>query len=124
MSVVPSAIELEDSVWQAVVAKDGDALASLFSDDYIEVTADGKRVMKDSIVDLSPKVDEIISYEIRHTTTIDMGANATLLSYHLVLHGQLRGEPIEPPHRWVVSVWRRTDDTWQCCFFQQTAADS
>jgi len=119
-----SVVQLEDSVWRAVVAKDGEALASLFSDDYVEITADGKREMKDSIVELSPKVDEITTYKISHTTTIDLGVDATLLSYHLVLHGRLRGEPIEPPSRWVVSVWRRTGDAWQCCFFQQTAAAS
>ena len=59
-----SILQLEHSVWQAVINKDRDLLATLFSVDYIEVTADGKRVMKDSIVELSPQVDEIMSYEI------------------------------------------------------------
>jgi len=116
-----SILQLEHSVWQAVINKDRDLLATLFSVDYIEVTADGKRVMKDSIVELSPQVDEIESYEISESSTIALGPDASILSYHLVLNGKLRGEPIEPPNRWVVSVWRRREETWQCCFFQQTA---
>ena len=119
-----SILQLEHMVWQAVLSKDGEQLATLLSDDYIEVTADGRRVLKDSIVEASPQMDDIESYAISHTSTIDLGTDTTILSYHLVLNGKLRGEPIEPPNRWVVSVWLRRNETWQCCFFQQTAAES
>jgi hypothetical protein len=119
-----SVLQLEDCVWQALVAKDSNRLAAMFSDDYIEVTADGKRVMKDSIVETSPQVDDIESYEMTNASTLELGPDTTILSYHLVLKGKLRGEPIDPPDRWVVSVWQRREHRWQCCFFQQTAADA
>ena len=119
-----SILQLERKVWQAVVDKEGEQLATMFSDDYIEVTADGRRVTKDSIVKSSPQVDDIESYEITNTSTIELGPDTSILSYHLVLNGKLRGETIEPADRWVVSVWRQRNDAWQCCFFQQTAAAS
>jgi hypothetical protein len=119
-----SVLELEHVVWQAVIDKDATALGEIFSDDYIEVTADGKRVLKESIVENSPQVDEIRSYQISEASTLDLGPDSTLLSYHLVLDGRLRGEPIEPTNRWVVSVWSRRDDRWQCRFFQQTGFDT
>ena len=118
-----SVLKLEHNVWRAVINKDGDTLANLFSDDYVEVTAGGKRVLKDSVVEFSPQVDEIESYEISDSSIIDLGPDASVLSYHLLLSGRLRGEPIEPPNRWVVSIWRRREDVWQCCFFQQTAVE-
>ena len=60
-----SILQLEHMVWQAVLSKDGEQVATLFSDDYIEVTADGRRELKDSIVETSPQVDDIESY-VRH----------------------------------------------------------
>jgi len=123
VSQVTSILQLEHRVWQAVMDNDGEQLAVMFPDDYIEVTADGRRVMKDSIVEISPQVDDIDSYQITKPSTIELGPDTTILSYHLVLNGRLQGELIEPPNRWVVSVWRRTNETWQCCFFQQTTAD-
>lgn len=119
-----SILELEHGVWEAVINRDGTALGAMFSNDYVEVTADGRRVLKDSIVETSPQVDEIESYEITASSTTEIGSDAAILSYHLVLKGKLRGEPIDPPNRWVVSVWRKTGDTWKCCFFQQTGAES
>ena len=115
-------LQLEHRVWKAVMEGDPDTLAGLFSDDYIEVTAEGKRVLKDSIIETSPQVDEIESYEISDVTTLELGPDAILLSYHLELEGRLRGQPIHPPNRWVASLWQRTNGVWKCCFFQQTAS--
>jgi len=119
-----SILELEHSVWRAVMDNDGDRLAALFSDDYMEVTADGKRVSRDSIVENSPVVDAIESYQITHATTVELSPDIIILSYHLNLHGLLHGEPIEPPNRWVTSIWKLDEGTWMCCFFQQTASYS
>ena len=119
-----SILQLEHKVWHAVLNKDGEQLARMFSDDYIEVKADGRSVIKDSIVEASPQLDDIESYQNTDISTIGLGTDTTILSYHLVLNGKLRGEPIEPSNRRVVSVWRRSNEAWQCCFFQQTAAES
>jgi len=114
-------VRLEHGVWQAVLNKNGEQLADMFSEDYIEVTADGKRVFKDRIVEVSPQVDDIESYEIADVSIVELGPDVTILSYHLNLRGRLRGEPIDPPSRWATSVWRLDEGTWKCCFFQQTA---
>lgn len=114
-------LRMEHGVWQAVISKDELALAEAFSDDYVEVTIDGKRFSKESIVENSPQVDDVESYQIEEALVLDAGTEVAILSYQLTLHGQLRGKPIEPADRKVVSIWRHRDDRWQCCFFQQTA---
>lgn len=115
-----AALALENSVWSAVVSGDGDALADLFTDDYVEVTVDGLRALKDSIVSQSPQVDRIEAHSIAEATLVKAGPTAAVLSYRLELDGTLRGEPIRPVARWVASVWRRDGSEWRCCFFQQT----
>lgn len=122
MSLLDQIIECEHRVWRSVVSKDGTALAEVFADDYVEVTADGKRVSKDSVVEESPIVDEIESYVIANPRIIELGSNAVVLSYHLTLVGKLSGETISPRTRWATSVWRRAEGQWQCCLFQQTGA--
>ena len=128
MSLLDQILELERTVWQYVIDKDREAFSRVFANDYIEVTADGQRVLKDSIVENSPVVDEIESYAITSPTIVEPSSGSAILSYQLTLIGTLRGEPISPATRWVASIWRQTDGPmdgpteagWQCCFFQQT----
>jgi len=63
--VLEKLLEFEQTAWQAVVDKNGEALSDFFNSDYIEVTADGNRYRKNVIVENSPKVDDIESYKIR-----------------------------------------------------------
>jgi len=114
------ALTLEHSVWRAVIAKDGDVLASLFSDDYIEITLSGKRVEKNQVVEESPKSDEITAYAIDSAKVVLPSDGVLLLSYHLTIHGTYWGDPILPRERWATSIWRSRVETWKCCFFQQS----
>ena len=50
-------LNLERSVWQAVIDKDSAALEKLFSDEYVEITLDGKRAEKVDVVTESPQID-------------------------------------------------------------------
>ena len=114
-------IELEQALWAAVLRKDGEKLASCFSDDYVEVTLDGVRVEKQTIVSESPKVDEISRYKMDDACVVRLSDDCMLLIYHLTLEGTCRGVPIEPRERWATSIWSMIDDRWQCRFFQQTS---
>lgn len=114
-------VELEKSAWEAVVKKDGSKLEKLFADDYIEVTVDGKRFAKGEIVEKSPHVDEIDSFEISEARVLFLEQNVALLNYKLNLEGKLRNIPISPKSRWVVSLWKQTNSIWKCAYFQQTA---
>jgi len=111
---------LERSVWRAVIEKDGAALGKLFSDDYIEVTFNGKRVVKEQIVDESPKSDEISAYAMNAAKVIELAADLLLLSYHLTIDGTYCGDEILPRDRWATSIWRKVANSWKCCFFQQS----
>ncbi len=111
---------LEHSVWQAVIAKNGDTLASLFADDYLEITLDGKRVPKGQIVEESPQTDEITAYDLDQTQAILLSDDTLLISYHVVIDGTHRGKTIEPRERWATSIWRSRNGSWKCCFFQQS----
>lgn len=124
MTDLAEILQMEHGVWEAVIAKDEVALAEAFSDDYIEVTIDGKRFSKESIVENSPVVDDVESYDIREAMVLGVSAGVAILSYRLAIFGKLRGEPIEPADRRVASVWRRKGEEWRCCFFQQTAIAS
>ncbi len=119
-SVHHTALELERSVWSAVLEKNGDALAQLFADDYVEITIEGRRFEKHSIVEVSPQVDEIESYAIDSEVVLPMGAHGFALSYHLTLEGRCRGEPIVPKERWATSVWAKREGAWKCVLFQQS----
>ena len=112
---------LEEKVWQAVVNKDGAALSRLFSEDYVEITLEGKRVEKTEIVELSPQVDEITGYLIDSERVVTLGESSVILSYHLKLEGHTRGARIIPEDRWATSIWSCRDGEWVCSFFQQSA---
>ncbi|MHC4401427.1 MAG: DUF4440 domain-containing protein [Planctomycetota bacterium] len=113
-------LSLEQQVWKAVVKKDGTALGELLADNYLEITADGRRIEKTETVDQSPQVDEIEEYVIDCERVVSLGENNAALSYHLTLDGSCRGTTITPRERWATSIWSRIDGKWLCCFFQQT----
>ncbi|MBM81378.1 MAG: hypothetical protein CMJ78_12420 [Planctomycetaceae bacterium] len=111
----------EHRVWQAVIEKDAETLADLFSDDYVEIRLDGERVLKSDVVSQSPQVDEIEAYTIESEFIRPLGDDVVLLSYHLTLIGRCRGVEIDPKDRWTTSIWRRQEGGWRCCFFQQSS---
>lgn len=115
-----SIVRLERRVWQAVVKNDGAALAELFADDYVEITLEGKRVLKADVVNESPQIDNIRSYSIAQERVIPLGPDRALLSYHLTLTGECRGVEISPADRWATSIWVQSSDGWKCSFFQQS----
>lgn len=112
--------KLERQVWEAVVNKDGTVLAQLFGDDYVEITLEGKRVLKSEVVADSPQIDEVDAYSMSDEKVVALGPEAAVLSYHLALEGRCRGEAITPRHRWATSVWTRASGDWRCCLFQQS----
>lgn len=113
---------LERRVWNAVVANDGTALAEKFSDDYVEITLEGRRITKTDVVSGSPNVDQIDAYAIDSEKVIWLDKRLAILSYHLTLDGRCRGVAILPRDRWVTSIWRQMVDKedWKCCHFQQS----
>ena len=113
-------LNLEHSVWQAVVGKDGAALGELFADEYIEITLDGRRVAKGEVVSESPVNDEIAGCIIESERVVCLNEGCILLSYHLTIDGTSRGVKISPPERWATSVWSRQDGSWKCSLFQQS----
>ncbi|MBI1311126.1 DUF4440 domain-containing protein [bacterium] len=113
-------LEAEQRVWEAVVRKDGIALGELFSDDYLEITLDGKRIVRAEVVEQSPVVDEITGYAIDSEKVVALNADTAILSYHLTLQGRCRGVEISPVDRWATSVWSRQNGVWKCCLFQQS----
>ena len=113
-------LQLEHKVWQSVIDKNGEALAQIFTEDYIEITVDGKSVVKQAIVEQSPIVDNVSSYEIIQAEAIELDATSAILTYHLVLKGDMDGRTFVPKDRWATSVWRYAEEQWKCCFFQQT----
>ena len=110
----------ERRVWEAVVHQDGATLAECFSDSYMEITLDGKRVVKAAVVDESPQVDEIDRYAIDCVKYVALSSDIGMLNYHLVLDGRCRGEALQPRDRWATSIWSRNGGVWQCSFFQQS----
>jgi hypothetical protein len=115
------ALKLEHSVWQAVIGKDGAALEELFADEYIEITVDGKRVAKGTIVSESPVIDEIVGYTIDSEQVVLIKDGCIMVSYHLTIDGRSRGVEISPPERWATSVWSRQNGSWKCSLFQQSS---
>ena len=113
-------LALEACVWQAVISRDGEALAHLFADDYIEITLDGKRATRKAVVSKSPLLDEIESWTMAEEEFVEIATNVVMLNYHLTLQGRSCGLPISPRDRWATSVWKKTEDTWQCVLFQQS----
>ena len=110
----------EHTVWRSVINRDGTALSQSFTDNYIEVTLSGKRVVKNQVVDESPQTDEISAYSMDSEEVIALADGAVLLNYHVTIDGKSRGEQIRPKHRWATSIWRRDNGCWKCCFFQQS----
>ena len=110
-------LQREHQVWQAVVDKNSERLANLFTDDYVEITLEGQRVCKADIVGESPKIDEIKSCSIDSEEVRELGSDVVLLNYHLTLDGTCRGVPIAPRDRWVTSIWNRHEASWRCSFF-------
>lgn len=113
-------LPLERDLWTAVNCKDGDRIAALLAEEYVEITLDGKRVSKGEIVSQSPVVDEIDDALINSESVVPLGDTTALLSYHLTLEGTCGGIKISPRDRWATSVWSNTNGAWRCQFFQQS----
>lgn len=113
-------IDLESRIWQGVTDGDRDFLQAVFTEDYLEITSDGIRVEKQTIVDESPDVDAIAHWEMTNAKVQRVGEAAFLLNYRLDLQGMCREKPIEPHERWATSVWRMDSGEFRCCYFQQT----
>lgn len=119
-SLLDEILRCEHRVWQAVIEKDGVTLAELFTDEYVEVTLEGQRVLKSEVVAESPQIDDIAAYSVDSEEVRSLGPDVVLLSYHLTLDGTCRGIPILPQERRATSIWNRRETGWRCFFFQQS----
>ncbi len=117
-------LSCEHRVWTAVVNRDGDLLANLFSDDYVEITLTGQRVLKQDVVNESPQIDDIRGYTIDSVRFISLSDDTMMLSYHLRIDGTCRGVPLQPRDRWATSIWKLSEERWQCSLFQQSPYQS
>ena len=113
-------VALECQVWDAAKSGDADTLRALFADDYLEITAEGRRVGKAEIVKLSPECDRIESYSLEDVKIVALGPNVGLVTYRLAIEGLLRGKPYPTYQRFATLTWVNGEGRWQCAFFQQT----
>lgn len=111
-----SLLELERSVWQALVDGDAEADRELLADDFVGLYPTGFATRDDHV---SAIVDHpsVRSFELTDARVVAVSADAALLLYRATF---VRAGGHESEAMYVSSLWCRRGDRWLNVFSQDT----
>lgn len=112
-------LELEYSVWDALVAGDATADACLLSDDFLGVYPSGFADRDEHAGQLhdGPTVAE---YSLHDARLLAVTGDDVLLAYRAEYRRVVAGEPGPPSSEYISSLWSRRGGTWVNVFSQDT----
>jgi ketosteroid isomerase-like protein len=113
-------IEFADRFDQAQLAKDGEALERMVSDDLVFITGAGKRLGKDEFIagwtDPGDSYDPIVLVD---RIVTPLGPDAGMVSAETVLRGISGGKKFSSHFRFT-DTFRRVEGQWQAVHIQVT----
>ena len=111
-------VALEKDGWEAIKKKNWNALSSLMTDDFIEITDLGIRGKSEALEDL--KASLVISeYTMGNIKVLQLGRDAVLLAYQLAQKGSYKGQDL-PSKMNCSATYVRRGGKWLNASFQET----
>ena len=113
-------VALEKQGWEAIKKKDWNALGSLMTDDFVEVTEMGIRGKSETLEDL--KANFILTeYAMEQVKVLELSKDAVLLAYQLSQKGSYKGQGL-PAKMNCSATYVRRGGKWLNASFQETMA--
>ena len=113
-------VGLEKQGWEAIKKKDWNALGSLLTDDFLEVTEMGIRGKSETLEDL--KANFILTeYAMEQVKVLELSKDAALLAYQLSQKGSYKRQAL-PAKMNCSAVYVRRSGKWWNASFQETMA--
>lgn len=112
------ALQRETAVWNALVAGDAEADASLLADDFLGVYESGFAGKQSHVGQLGGG-PTIASYSLSEVDVRQLAPDLVLIAYR----ARFTRRPGDAPQTmFVTSIWRRDEPTWRNVFSQDTPA--
>jgi ketosteroid isomerase-like protein len=113
-------VALEKQGWEAIKKKDWNALGSLMTDDFMEVSEMGIRGKSEALEDL--KANFILTeYAMEQIKVLELSKDAALLAYQLSQKGSYKGQGL-PAKMNCSAAYVRRGGKWLNASFQETMA--
>jgi hypothetical protein len=112
--------ESSRAVMEAQKTKNADAIKQLLSDDFTMVGSDGKVYDKDELAD-SAREGRLQSYQIYDVKITDVGEEAILVSYSLIVTQSEGDNGTAPRYQRVTDLWMKQGNQLRLKFEQATA---
>jgi hypothetical protein len=113
-------VALEKQGWEEIKKKDWNALGSLMTDDFVEVTEMGIRGKSEALEDLKANLI-LTEYAIEQVKLLELSKDAALLAYQLVQKGSYKGQGL-PAKMNCSAAYVRRGGKWLNASFQETMA--
>lgn len=115
-------IAAEKSIPEAQIKRDSGALKRLLSDDYAQVSIDGKLRDRDEIIGMMSEVT-IKQFRTYDFKVVPVSENVAIVTYDAILQVTSEDDEIQiPRYQHLSSVWVKQGDQWKLKFQQATAA--
>jgi hypothetical protein len=112
--------ESSRAVLEAQKTKNADAIKQLLLDDFTMVGSDGKVYDKDELID-SAREGRLKSYQIYDVKITDVGEEAILVSYNLIVTQSEGDNGLAPRYQRVTDLWVKQGNQLRLKFEQATA---
>ena len=111
-------VELEKQGWEAIKRKDWNALGSLMTEDFVEITELGIRGKSEALAGLKANLI-LTEYAMQQVKLLELSKDAVLLTYHLSQKGSYNGHALSAK-MYCSAAYVRRGGKWLNASFQET----
>lgn len=113
---------LEATLTAALIANDAEAVATLFSEDWVYITPSGPVPRADILGGISGGQLQHFSFDTVGPPRLVVRGDMAIFTSHEISTGAWKGEPYRTDE-WITDIWCRGDDgQWLCVMSQKTDA--
>lgn len=111
-------VSLEKQGWGAIKRKEWNALASLMTDDFVDVSNTGIRGKSETVEDLKANL-VLTDYSMENIRLVELNNDAAIVAYKLMQKATYKGESV--PSTWYCSAtYVRRGGKWLNTSFHET----
>lgn len=115
-------ITAEKSIPEAEIKRDSETLKRLLTDDFLQVSIDGKLSGRDEIIGMMSEIT-IKQFRTYDFKVVPVTENVAIVTYDAILEVTSEDDDIRiPRYQHLSSVWVKQGDQWKLKFQQATAA--
>lgn len=111
-------VSLEKRGWDAIKGKDWNALSSLMTDDFVDISNMGIRGKSDTVEDLKANLI-LTDYSMENIRSIELNKNAAIVAYKLTQKATYKGESV-PSTSYCSATYVQRGGKWLNTSFHET----